>query len=470
MRAKATASGVVWRASQQAEKTDRGSAAKEVPVQLCLFAIAFAQARQASAIDLANPQDYLLQNVVLMVVNMSLSNGRHYLAIPGPSVMPDRVLQAMHTAAPNIYHGDLVDMVPGLLTDLKKVARTDAHAAIYICNGHGVWEASLANVVGPGDKVLVPVTGAFGHGWAEMAHKLGAEPITIDFGKRNAIDPTQVAEALRADEAHEIKAVLAVFVDTSTSVRNDIQALRVALNEADHPALLMSDCIASMGCDRFEMDAWGVDVAITGSQKGLMTPPGLGFVFFNDKADRVRGQMERVSGYWDWRPRIDPDIFYQYFCGTAPTHHLYGLRAALDMIGEEGIENIWARHEVLANAIWAAFDAWGEGHDLQLNVEDIDARSRAVTSVRVGTSKATDLRQWCEEKAGVTLGIGLGMAAPEAPEWHHFFRLGHMGHVNAHMVLGALASIQAGMKAVGLPHNSGGLEAATQVIANNAIG
>ena len=264
--------------------------------------------------------------------------GREYLAIPGPSVMPDAVLRAMHRAAPNIYEGALVEMAAGIVPDLRAVARTSGHVAMYIGNGHAAWEAALANTIAPGDLVLVPATGRFGHGWADMAQGLGAETQIIDFGKSSPVDPGRVAEALRADTAHRIKAVLAVHVDTSTSILNDISALRDVLDAEGHPALLMADCIASLGCDRFEMDAWGVDVMVTGSQKGLMVPPGMAFVFFNDKAAEARAAMPRVSRYWDWTPRANPQEFYQYWNGTAPTHHLHGLRVALDMIHDEGIE------------------------------------------------------------------------------------------------------------------------------------
>lgn len=396
---------------------------------------------------------------------MSLSNGLTYLAIPGPSVMPERVLRAMHRAAPNIYEGEVVDMVPGLIDSLKNVARTRHHAAIYIINGHGTWEAALANTVAPDDKVLVPANGAFAHGWAEMARRLGIEVAMIDFGKRNAIDPDALTSALKADPA--IKAVLAVHTDTSTGIRNDIAALRAAIDAAGHDALLMADCMASLGCDRFEMDDWGVDVMVAGSQKGLMTPPGLGFVFFNDKAAAARERMPRVSAYWDWKPRVNPQVFYEYFGGTAPTHHLYGLREALDMVETEGLESVWNRHAALSEAIWAAFEHWGQDGPLEINAPP-GLRSHSVTAFLAGSSKATMLRQWCQTKTGLTLGIGLGMAEAGSREWHHFFRLGHMGHVNAQMILGALATIEAGLKAVNLPHRAGGVQKAAEVIAERA--
>jgi alanine-glyoxylate transaminase/serine-glyoxylate transaminase/serine-pyruvate transaminase len=399
---------------------------------------------------------------------MSQTKGRPYLAIPGPSVMPEAVLRAMHRNAPNIYEGELVEMMPDLTADLCRVARTKGHVAIYISNGHGAWEAALANVVAPGERVLVPATGRFGHGWGEIASGLGADVGVLDFGKQSPVDMDQFEAALRADKSHEIKAVLATHVDTSTSVRNDILAMRKAMDSAGHPALLMVDCIASLACDRFEMDTWGVDVMVAASQKGLMVPPGLGFVYFNDKAAQVRAGMDRVSRYWDWSPRAEPELFYQYFGGTAPTHHLYGLRASLDMIHAEGVENVWARHEGLARAIWAASDIWGSAGPLTLNVADERHRSHAVTSLRVGAPYGTKLRSWLEREAEVTLGIGLGMAEPDDPAWHGFFRLGHMGHVNMHMVLGMLASVNAGMMALGVPHAAGALDAAAKVLAENS--
>ncbi|MEO0750366.1 MAG: aminotransferase class V-fold PLP-dependent enzyme, partial [Pseudomonadota bacterium] len=201
---------------------------------------------------------------------MTQAGGRAYSAIPGPTVIPDEVLQAMHRAAPNIYSDDVMTLTEGLIPDLKRVARTDGDVAIYICNGHGTWEAALANVVAPGETVLVPATGLFGHGWGRMATALGIEVQVLDFGLETPADPARIEAVLKADKERKIKAVLATHVDTSTSIRNDVKAMADAIERVGHPALLLADCIASMGCDRFEMDAWGADVAVTGSQKGLM--------------------------------------------------------------------------------------------------------------------------------------------------------------------------------------------------------
>jgi len=398
---------------------------------------------------------------------LTLAHGRDYLAIPGPSVIPDAVLRAMHRASPNIYDGELIEITHSIIPDLRKVARTEQQVAIYMCNGHGAWEAALSNVLAPGDKVLVPAVGSFGIGWGEMATGLGAEVEVIDFGRTGPMDMGRITEALLADKAHQIKAVLAVHVDTSSSIRNDIAALRRAVDGVGHPALLMVDCIASLGCDEFEMDAWGVDVMVAASQKGLMVPPGLGFVFFNDKAAAVRDAMVRVSRYWDWAPRAAPEVFYQYFGGTAPTHHLYGLRTALDMILDEGMDHVWARHQRLAQTIWAACGVWGQGGPLMMNVADPTQRSHAVTTLNIGAPYGTELRGWTQQHLGLTLGISLGMAAPDDPAWHGYFRLGHMGHVNGQMILGLLGGIEAGLCALDIPHGQGAVGAAAKVIAGH---
>ncbi|MBV0912688.1 pyridoxal-phosphate-dependent aminotransferase family protein [Anianabacter salinae] len=396
---------------------------------------------------------------------MSLANGRPYLAIPGPSVMPDRVLNAMHRAAPNIYTGELHEIVAGLVPDLKAVARTKGQVAIYIANGHGAWEAALANTHRPGDTALVLATGRFALGWGTVARSMGIETEIVDFGKRAPVDLDHLAEVLRADTGHRYHSVMLVQVDTASSVKNDVEGVRRVLDETGHPALLMVDCIACLGCDRFEMDAWGVDIMVAASQKGLMTPPGLGFVFFNDKAAAARAEVDRVSFYWDWLPRANPSEFYQYFAGTAPTHHIFALREALDMIAEEGLDQVWDRHATLARAVWAALEAWGQDGPVEMNIAGAALRSHAVTAVRIGAPHGSALRDWLTANTGVTLGIGLGMAEPGDPAWHGFFRIAHMGHVNAHMVLGALASIDAGLKALGIPHGRGALDAAAAVCA-----
>ena len=311
--------------------------------------------------------------------------------------------------------------------------------------------------------------GQFGLSWANSARAMGIEVEVLDFGKSAPADMTRVEAALRADRGHKIKAVLTTHVDTASSIKTDIPALRAAMDAAGHPALLAVDCIASLGCDEFRMDDWGVDVMVAACQKGLMTPPGMAFVWFSEAARLRCGKSDLATPYWAWGARAEPEEFWQIWDGTAPTSHLYGLRAALDMIGEEGLPNVWARHRVLAGAVWAAFDAWGTGNpQIGMNVADPAHRGWSVTAARFGAPHATRLRDWCETQAGVTLGIGLGMAPSTDPAYHGFLRVAHMGHVNAHMTLGALAVMQAGLVALEIPHGDGALAAAAKVVARGA--
>ncbi|MCP5086897.1 MAG: alanine--glyoxylate aminotransferase family protein [Rhodobacteraceae bacterium] len=399
---------------------------------------------------------------------MALQYGRPQLSIPGPSIMPDRVLNAMHRASPDIYEGELIDVTVSLYPDLKAVARTDGDVAIYIANGHGAWEAAICNTLSRGDKVLVINTGRFGEGWANMARALGVDTEILDFGQSAAVDPQIVAGRLGQDKAHDIKAIFTPQTDTASSVSNDIAGLRSAISDTGHPALFFVDCIASLGCERHEMDAWGVDVMVAGSQKGLMTPPGLSFVFFNEKAAAARKSAGLVSAYWDWVPRTRPEAYYQRFGGTAPTHHLFGLREALDMlVHEEGVSAAWARHERFARAIWAAVEAWAASGAFRLNVQNPAQRSHAVTTVLTGEDEGGRLRRWCKEKAGLTLGIGLGLSEPGTPEWDAVFRIGHMGHLNVPMVMGMIGTIDAGLKALGIAHGDGASETAARVISEH---
>ena len=402
---------------------------------------------------------------------MTLANGRPYLAIPGPSVMPDRVLAAMHRGSPNIYEGALHDLAASLWPDLRAVAGTTQHIAAFIGNGHATWEAANANLFSRGDCALVLATGQFGLSWANSARGMGVDVQLLDFGKSAPLDLDLIEQTLRADADRRIKSVLVTQVDTASTIRSDIIGLRAAMDAAGHPALLAVDCVASLGCDEYHMDAWGVDVTVAASQKGLMTPPGMGFVWFSDKAIAATKSADLRTPYWDWGPRANASEFWQYWAGTAPTHHLYGLREALNMINEEGLAAVWARHDVLARTVWAAFDAWAVGNPaIGLNVVDPANRGRSVTAARLGAPHATRLRQWCEHRAGVTLGIGLGMAATTDPAYHGFLRVAHMGHVNAHMTLGALAVMEAGMIALDIPHGPGALAAAAGVVAQGAGG
>ncbi len=396
---------------------------------------------------------------------MTLNFGKPQVSIPGPSIIPDRVLAAMHRPAPNIYAGALADLTARIKVDLASVARTTGDALIYIGNGHAGWEAALSNVVSPGDKLLALTTGRFCAGWAEMARALGAEVEVMDFGTADTFDADQVEARLRMDKDQAIVGVLTVHTDTASSVRNDIPSLRAAMDAAGHEGLLMVDCIASLGCEPFEMDAWGVDVMVAGCQKGLMTPPGLAFNFVGPKASAHRDKVSTTTGYWDWRMRQTPDIYYMNFYGTAPTHHLYGLGEALDMLlRDEGLEAAWARHDVLAQAHWAALDAWATEGAISMNVADPAKRSTAVTTIHC--EGADQLRAFCEEKTGLTLGIGLDLGGSTGAQPAGTFRIGHMGHLNPPMVFGTLGTIETGLQALGIAHGTGAIEAAAKVMAN----
>ena len=324
----------------------------------------------------------------------------------------------------------------------------------------------MSNIATANDHILVVATGRFAHGWAEMARKLAIKVDVVDFGKNRALDIEVLAKKLKSEPKTKYKAILMTHVDTSTSVKNDILNVRKKLDEINCSALLAVDCIASLACDKFEMDKWGVDIMVAACQKGLMVPPGIGFVFFNERARERQKQIPHVSSYWDWEPRINPKFYYEYFCGTAPTHHIYGLRTALDMIKNEEIENTWKRHEILSRAIWAAIDKWSLDGDMSLNVKDPIERSHAVTSIRLGGKNGTKLRQWLQTKSGLTIGIGLGMSEPGDPNGDGFVRFGHMGHVNAQMVMALLGAVEAGLNAIEYKHGNGGLEAASKVLSS----
>jgi len=397
---------------------------------------------------------------------MKLASGRDHLAIPGPSVIPDRVLRAMHRAAPNIYAGELVDMTATVLSDLKTIAGCSGDVAIYHGNGHAAWEAGLCNMASRGDRVLVLVTGRFGHAWAKMVEGLGIKAETIEFGSDQSVDTSRVAKALQADTKQEIKAVLTVQTDTASSSTNDISAIRDALHQVAHPALLVVDAIASFGCEPFHMDEWGVDMLITASQKGLMTTPGLGLLFVSERVWPAHASAGLNTPYWDMKPRIYPKMFPDHFCGTPPTHLLYGLRESLDMLLEESMVGVWQRHQALSECVWSTVDAWAvEGH-LQCNIPDKAHRSRAVTAIRTARGDAIRLREWCEKETGVVLGIGLGASASD-PARDDLFRIGHMGHLNPAMLLGTLGCIDAGLKSLEIPHGPAALAAASQSICDS---
>jgi alanine-glyoxylate transaminase/serine-glyoxylate transaminase/serine-pyruvate transaminase len=387
---------------------------------------------------------------------MSLSHGRPMVSIPGPSVIPDRVLNAMHRPMPNIYEGELVETSYSVLADLPALARTARPAYVSVSNGHGAWEMATSNVLSRGDRVLVLESGRFAVSWAQMTAVAGVEFEILAAAPGRPVDPAAVEERLRADAGREFAAVMVVQVDTATSVRNDIAAIRRAIDAAGHPALLMVDCVASLGCEPYEMDEWGVDITVAATQKGLMVPPGLGFVWASEKAMEAHRTADLRTGYWDWSSRTDPDVHYKIYCGTPPVQHLWGLREALDMIFEEGLEHIWERHRVLAEAVRTAMTMWAVPGGLGFVVTDPDARANSVTTVDTGRIDADELRQVCEQGAGLTLGSAFQGLDGRS------IRIGHMGHLNPPMILGTLGTIEAALHAMGAPMGGPGASAASR--------
>jgi alanine-glyoxylate transaminase/serine-glyoxylate transaminase/serine-pyruvate transaminase len=355
---------------------------------------------------------------------MVVRAGREFLAIPGPTTMPDEVLRAMHRPALDIYSDTMVQMTHSILRDLGTLFSTTGHTYIYIANGHGAWEATLTNVLSRGDKILVLESGRFAIGWGEAARAMGVDVERLKGDWRRAIRPEEVEARLRADIKHEIKAVLAVQVDTASGAYNDIEAIGRAIKAAGHPALFMVDAVASLACMPFEMDKWGIDVAMTGSQKGLMAPPGLGFVAANDRAREIHK--------------------------TANLR--FAQRQAFDMLFDEKLDNVFRRHQLLAEAVRRAVAVWAEGQVLNFNIIEPAERSNTVTTVTM--QNPAPLLDYCKNMCGVILGLGIGDLSGKA------FRIAHMGHVNAPMILGTLGVIEMGLQALGIPHGKGGTEAA----------
>jgi alanine-glyoxylate transaminase/serine-glyoxylate transaminase/serine-pyruvate transaminase len=392
---------------------------------------------------------------------MVVRAGREFLAIPGPTTMPDEVLQAMHRPALDIYSDTMVQMTDSLLRDLGRLFATKGRSYIYIANGHGAWEAVLSNVLSRGDKILVLESGRFALNWGHAASAMGVEVEVLKGDTRRAVRPAEVEARLRQDKDGRIKAIVVVQVDTASGVVNDVAAIGRAIKAAKHDALFMVDAVASLGCMPFEMDAWGIDVAMSGSQKGLMAPPGLGFVAANDRAREVHKTAGLRTPYWDWTEREGSE-HYRKYAGTAPVHLLFALRQAFNMLFDEGLDNIFLRHRLLAEAVRRAVAVWAEGQVLSFNIEEPAERSNTVTTVRMSEGyDPSRLQAYCKEKCGVVLGTGIGDLSGRA------FRIAHMGHVNAPMILGTLGVIDVALNALGIPHGSGGTTAAVDWLGQN---
>ncbi|HUD87827.1 MAG TPA: aminotransferase class V-fold PLP-dependent enzyme [Xanthobacteraceae bacterium] len=389
---------------------------------------------------------------------MAVRAGREFLAIPGPTNIPDEVLRAMHRPAVDIYAPALIALTDGLLGDLSRLFGTASRSYIYIANGHGAWEAALTNVLSKGDKVLVLESGKFAVDWGDAAGRLGAEVEIIKGDWRHAVPPEAVEARLRADKGRAFKAVLAAQIDTSTGVVNDIAAIGDAIRSVQHEALFMVDTVASLGCVPFQMDAWRVDLAMAGSQKGLMSPPGLSFVAAGNRAREAHRTAGLRTPYWDWAVR-DGESHYQKYSGTPPMQLLFALRQALDMLFEEGLDNVYQRHRLLAETVRRAVAVWSKGKAFEFNIVEAAGRSDTVTAVRAADGfDSGPLQAYCNAKCGVVLGRGLGKMQGNA------FRIAHMGHVNAPMMLGTIAVIEMGLRALGIAHGQGGIQAATEYL------
>ena len=373
--------------------------------------------------------------------------------------MPDEVLHAMSRQPMDLADPRVMTTISACEHGLKRLLGTEAaEVFLYICNGHGVWEAVIENLLPPGGTALVPGTGHFSESWALQAEALGRKVRRTAWREGHAIDLEAVAAALRADREHDIVTVFAVHTDTASGVTNDLVALRQAMDATGHPALLVVDAVASLGVEPLHMDKLRANVVLGASQKGLMCPPGLGLVAVDAAALAVSQRNPAPRDYWDWERRRGP-MSYQKFCGTPPLSLLAGLEAALALIFTEGLPQVWARHALLASAVHAAVEGWREGGVLDFYCVDAAQRSAAVTAFTVAPGIDVDaLRTSARERFQVAMAGGLGPLLGRA------FRIGHLGDQNAPGVLGALAGIEAALRAHGVPVGQGGVQRAVEVI------
>jgi alanine-glyoxylate transaminase/serine-glyoxylate transaminase/serine-pyruvate transaminase len=383
--------------------------------------------------------------------------GRHFLQIPGPTNVPDQVLRAMDN--PTMDHRGPEFGVLGLrvLANLKRIFKTEADVVIYPASGTGAWEAALVNTLSPGDRVLMCRTGWFASLWQEMAERLGLMPQFIETDWRRGADVAAIGAALAADTSHTIRAVCVVHNETSTGCTSRVAAVRAAMDAAKHPALLMVDTISSLASIDYRHDEWGVDVTVAGSQKGLMLPPGLSFNAVSAKALEAAKTAKLPRSYWDWKPMIAANAT-GYFPFTPSTNLLYGLDAALAMLLDEGLENVFARHDRFAEATRRAVAAWG----LETQCAAPSEHSSSLTAVRVPEGHSADaLRATILEKYNMSLGNGLG------PLRDRVFRIGHLGDLSDLSLLGTLGGVEMGLRVAGIPHRKGGVQAAIDLLAGN---
>jgi alanine-glyoxylate transaminase/serine-glyoxylate transaminase/serine-pyruvate transaminase len=386
------------------------------------------------------------------------TSGRHFLQIPGPSNTPDRVLRAMDYPTMDHRGPDFGKFGKQLLEKLRGVFKTSQPVIVFPASGTGAWEAALANTLSPGDRVLMCETGWFAHLWQELAGKLGLNPELIETDWRRGADVAAIEAALRDDKAHGIKAVCVVHNETSTGATSRIAAVRKAIDAAGHPALLLVDTISGLASIDYRHDEWGVDVTIAGSQKGLMLPPGLSFNAISAKALKAAEGARIPRSYWDWRPMLAANA-QGFFPSTPATNLLYGLDAAIDMLMEEGLDNVFARHDRFAEATRRAVRAWG----LEVQVKVPGENSSVLTAVRLPEGhSANALRATILEKFNMSLGNGLGRLNDRV------FRIGHLGDFGPLQLVGTLGGVEMGLGAAGVPHKAGGVQAAMAYLNGNA--
>ncbi|GAA0581806.1 aminotransferase class V-fold PLP-dependent enzyme [Craurococcus roseus] len=384
--------------------------------------------------------------------------GRHFLQIPGPTNVPDRVLRAMDNPTMDHRGPEFGRFGKALLEKARTVFRTASHVVIYPASGTGAWEAALANTLSPGDRVLMCETGWFATLWREMAERLTLRPEFLAGDWRRGADPAQIETRLREDKERAIKAVCVVHNETSTGATSRIDEVRKAIDAAGHPALLLVDTISSLGSIDYRHDEWGVDVTVAGSQKGLMLPPGLSFNAVSAKALKASEDAKLPRSFWDWRAMLAANET-GYFPYTPATNLLYGLDAAVDMLAEAGLDNVFARHDRHAEATRRAVRAWG----LEIQCEEPRHYSSSLTAVRVPEGHSADaLRATILERHNMSLGNGLG------PLKDRVFRIGHLGDFGDLQLVGTLGGVEMGLRAAGVPHKPGGVQAAMEYLAGNA--
>ena len=386
--------------------------------------------------------------------------GRRFLHSPGPTHVPDEVVHAMSRQPMDMADPRLDRTIGAVENGLRRLLQTEAADIFaYATNGHGAWEAVIANLVAPGQTVLVPGTGHFSEGWAAQTEGMGGKVIRTPWVEGQPIDAGAVEKILRADTGHRIVAVFAVHTDTASGITSDMQAVRAAMDAAKHPALFVVDVVASLGAAPFAMDALRANVVLGASQKGLMCPPGLGFAAADSRAMEVCNANPGPRFYWDWRLRKS-ELSYRKFCGTPPQTLLAGMEAALGLIFQEGVEQVWARHRLVANMVHAAVQCWSEAGALQFFGAVPGTRSTSVTSIQVRPGIDPEaLRTVARERFQVSVAGGLG------PLHGRVFRIGHLGDMNAAMLLGCLAGLEAAMTVQGIPYGPGAMDAAIACLA-----